>query len=387
MINRSNLSKSELEELIRRYYAGEKNSVLIEEFGLDVKANQIHTLFPFIQRHDLVCPYCQAHLVQRALSKSASKYEGSDNTAYCEKCGHRNYEYCRCKNCEKISAKQAEKLISQKREVIHSTHRPKRPNLIDLSTISLIDGLSLVSLARVALNEKNSKILPLKCHTLNFCVRESTTLIVLEKLHEKGLIEISLESDLRAVDLSQEKGPVIDFYLLSWEFRLGKDVQENLTAIELLEKRFRNKNEWPHFWMKELHTVWVDLALEEVLSYLELKLIEHKFSPRIGDKTRTVFLSLLQSFPISKIYNFIWVSVTNATAYQVRSSISKQQAANTVIGNCQKRAERALNEHWEIKGYKKDYRIPDSTRVSIFSNVLTDLGDNFYNEILIEEQY
>jgi hypothetical protein len=115
-------------------------------------------------------------------------------------------------------------------------------------------------------------------------------------------------------------------------------------------------------------------------------LAEHKFAPRIGEKTKKVFLSLLEYFPISKIYNLIWVSVTNAAAYQVRSGISRQQAANTVIGNCQKRAEKALNEQWQIKSYKKDFQIPESTRVSLFSDVLTDLGDRFYNEITLEGQ-
>lgn len=380
----SNLSKNDLEDLIRRYYAGEKNSVLIDEFGLDVKANQIHTLFPLIVRHDLSCPYCHINLVQRPLSKSASHYENHNNTAFCEHCSHRNNEYCRCDNCEEILTKQAEELRNQKRDVVRSTHRPIRSNLIDFSTLTLLDALSLASLARVALDEKENKILPLKSHALSFCVRQSTTLLTLERLFEKELIEIALESDLKAISLSEENKPVIHLELASWEFRLGKNSDESLHAIELIEKMFRNKNEWPPSWEQEIADIWKELALEEVLSYFELKLSEHKFNPRIGAKTIKVFLSLLQDLPITKIYNLIWVSVTNATAYQVRSSISKQQAANSVIGNCQQRAERALNEQWSLKGYKKDYRIPDSTRINIFSNVITDLGDNFYNETPID---
>jgi len=380
MNKKTNLTQSQLEDLIRRYYAGEKNSALIDEFGLDVKVNQIHSLFPLIKRHDLICSYCQIHLVEKPLSKSASKAEWTNDMAFCEECGHRNYKYCRCDNCEKVRSKQADELINQKREVIRSTHRPKRSNLMDISTISLIDALSLASLARVSLDEKSNKLTSLKFHSLSFCVRETTTLIVLEKLHQSGLIEVSLDSDLRSVDLSQ-KEPSIDLHWSSWEFRLGKDEQENLMTVELLEKVFRNKNEWPASWDQEIAEVWKYLALEEIIAYLELKLVEHKFTPRIGDKTKKVFRTLLQELPIASIYNLIWVSVTNAAAYQVRSGISRQQAANTVIGNCQKRAERALNENWNLKGYKKDYRIPDSIRISIFSNVLTSLGESFYTRV------
>ncbi len=381
MKNKITLSEEKLKELMQRYYAGENNSALIEEFGLDVLVNKIHTLFPLIERLDLGCSYCDSNLVQKPLSKSAQKYGLSNQTAYCEICGHINNDYCQCNNCNHLRIKQAEAINNLKRDFLRSMLRPNLSTIIDFSTLSFRHVLSLVSLARVALDEESDQIEPLQSHCLSFCVRQSTTLEVLEELHQKELIEISLESDLRAVDLSEAPKPVVDLKLLSWIFRLGKNREENLYTIELLERMLRNKQEWPSSWENETVEIWKELALEEVFAYLELKLIEHRFTPRIGDKTKKVFMSLLQDYSISKVYNFIWASVTNAAAYQVRSGISKQHAANTVIGNCQKRAERALNEQWQIKSYKKDYQIPDSTRVSIFSNVVTDLGDGFFTKI------
>ena len=378
MKHKTILSKEKLKVLMHRYYAGENNLELIEEFSLDVLVNEIHTLFPLIDRHDLSCPYCEISLKQKPLSKSAQKNGLSNNKAYCEKCGHINIDNCQCDACKRLRVKKTVEENEFKKDFLLSIRRPKLSSVIDFSVLSLRHALSLVSLARVAGDEVSDLIKPAVSHSLSFCVRKSTTLEILEELYDDGLIEIFIGSDFRAIDLSDKSKPVVNMDLLGWQFRLGNDSDENLLAIEILERMLRKKEEWPSTWENELIDIWKELALEEVFAYLELKLIEHRFTPRIGDKTKKVFLTLLQDYPISKIYNFIWASVTNATAYQVRAGISKQQAANTVIGNCQKRAEKALAENWQIKDYKKDYKIPDSMRVSVYSNVVTHLGDSFF---------
>ena len=94
---------------------------------------------------------------------------------------------------------------------------------------------------------------------------------------------------------------------------------------------------------------------------------------------------MLEDFSIFQIYNFIWVSVTNAVAYQVRTGIGRRHTANLIPGSCQKRAEKAKCEDWVIKEYRRDVSVPMSTRVSLFSNVITDLGDGFFTTIPCKE--
>ncbi len=132
--------------------------------------------------------------------------------------------------------------------------------------------------------------------------------------------------------------------------------------------------------------LWLEFALEEVFLYLTLRLREHQLEPRVGEKTKRVFTDLLNDFSISQIYNFIWGSVTSTVAYQVRKGLNRRHTANLIPGSCQNRAEKAKCENWVIKEYRRDVSVPMSTRVSLFSNVATELGDSFFIRVPDEGQ-
>ena len=377
------LSEVQLQELMSRYYDGENIRSLIEEFNLNVHINSLVKIFPNIILENLICPYCDIPLVIPAFSRSSGFIDHS--RAYCETCGHRNYKSCKCIGCENIrNNKQAEKRDELERN-LNNILRPKGKEILKLDSLSLSSAVNLVGLCRAGLMENSDQIKAAAnlsdIVAYDFETKES----IYFELSQDGLIDICIQSSLESVELLVDDDKRIRHEYLVWELTLGGTGDDNLAKLTLIEHILKNRNMWPTHWYAELLPMWIELALEEILLYLSLKLRAHQLEPQVGEKTKKVFTDLLEDFSIFQIYNFIWVSVTNAVAYQVRTGIGRRHTANLIPGSCQKRAEKAKCEDWVIKEYRRDVSVPMSTRVSLFSNVITDLGDGFFTSIPCKE--
>ena len=115
------LSHSEIEDLYRKYLEGTKNSVLIEEYKIDIDPNKLLRILPPITLEDSLCPYCKIPMFKNRRSKSGI----DSNPIECYKCDHKIYPYqgsfnfrsCSCKKC--LSIKEQEKIkAEEKREAL-----------------------------------------------------------------------------------------------------------------------------------------------------------------------------------------------------------------------------------------------------------------------------
>ena len=378
-MEKHHLSDAQLTELMNRYYDGENIRQLIEEFKLNIHTNNLIKIFPQIILETHACPYCETPMVVPPYSRSSGYIDYS--RAYCESCGHKNFESCKCDGCTNIrNTLQAEKRGELEKR-LNNILQPKRKDNLKLDSLSLRSAVNLVSLCRVGLMENSDRIKA--AANLNdivaydFKTKES----IYFELSQDGLIDICIQSSLESMDLLVDDENRIRREYLAWELTLGDTGDDNLAKLTLIEHILKNRNMWPTHWYAELLPMWIELALEEILLYLSIKLRAHQLEPQVGEKTKKVFTVLLEDFSIFQIYNFIWVSVTNAVAYQVRTGIGRRHTANLIPGSCQKRAEKAKCEDWVIKEYRRDVSVPVSARVSLFSNVVTDLGDDFFTSI------
>ncbi|WP_411682865.1 hypothetical protein [Clostridium thailandense] len=93
------LTDEQLQELIERYYNGERVNTLIEEYEIaDTLPGTLCKLFPPMLLKDTFCPNCNAPMFK--LRESRSGY--SHTEPFCTVCGHdNNNHFCKCDYCKK----------------------------------------------------------------------------------------------------------------------------------------------------------------------------------------------------------------------------------------------------------------------------------------------
>jgi len=192
-----------------------------------------------------------------------------------------------------------------------------------------------------------------------------------QNLYHEDCIFVHPESPLDAFIFEEP----IRFYLdrVIWALPVD-ETGSSKNVIATLEEKFRTLD-WNTQWEDEQLELWMKIAHEECIQYLAVCMEEHGFTFNPGDKTHLVVDSLLQEYSVGQIYNFIWRASKDAAAFYVRERVNKQHAANTVVGNLQRQAERAKVEGWEVKPYRRDRRCPESVISQVFFNTVLQIGE------------
>lgn len=378
-INR--LTSDQLDELMARYYSGENIALLIKEFRLVIAPNAIHSLFPNRLLEEMPCPFCGTVMEQPLPSRSALRNGSSFPSPYCSWCGHEERDACQCAGCCARQRSLLVQALEQRRVSIRRREGQGRQNA-SLQSASLRDVVDVVALCRAGRYENTDNISALIDQVLPLCCTSDWQADVALRLHDLGYIDVGdLSIGIDWQPLEEVDGHLdLDIDLIPWKLSLGKSCTENIEILSSYEQTLRCASQWNVGWETELQSLWHECALDEVLAYFSARLHQHGFVPRIGDKTRQVFSEILDHFSVYEAYNFVWAAVKNAAAYKLRTNVSGRHAANTIVGYCQQRAERAVAEKWSIKPYRRDPSIPVSVRSSLFANVVTKLGERFYSD-------
>ena len=121
--------------------------------------------------------------------------------------------------------------------------------------------------------------------------------------------------------------------------------------------------------------LWRKIAVSECVEYLDYQLRKVGFDFTPGDKTYKTFEILLNDFSVSQIYGIIWKAVADASKLYLEKGISKKHAANSVIGACERYAERAKMNGWTLTEYSRIRDLPQSELSSFFFNRVLGIGD------------
>lgn len=183
-------------------------------------------------------------------------------------------------------------------------------------------------------------------------------------LLSEGLIWISEESpaDAFVVDASASKVTAYMLHKMYWEvpastLTLIREIQELCLASEL-----------PPSWQGQAPALVADLARAECLAYLKESADERKFPMPSGEKTMLMIDNLLSTFSVAQSYAIFWQGAAAAADFKQRENVTAAHAGNTIVGNCQRRADRARAEGWSIKPFAR----PRSVRRSELSYTLHD---------------
>lgn len=377
------LTMLQIESLMNKYYNGIKASDIIKEYNIDTTSSKLYTLFPPIICEDIICPVCNEPMYKERDSKSS--YSWNKKKPFCAICGHTDEIICKCNYCiaerekvRKLNEERKVRILQEKREKIKKVYDL---NIVPVnySELNFREKVFLGALLRTSLSEDMEVILP-----LNDAERELAPTIgyikeILSYLIGRGVVSVDSNSSIDAfLDSNEEKD--IEFpnvyYITMVKYRInivGDEDIKNILSKIINPKSFSDADK------EDALNIWKEIALEECIEYFEYQMKSVRFDFNIGEKTIAIFKDLLENFFVSQIYGIIYKSVANATKYYQESSVSKKQAANSVIGGCQRYAERAMINNWELAKYSRIKELPQSMISEFFFDRVIGVGSLGFN--------
>ena len=377
------LTMLQIESLMNKYYNGVKASDIIKEYNIDTTSSKLYTLFPPIICEDIICPVCNEPMYKERDSKSS--YSWNKKKPFCAICGHTDEIICKCNYCiaerekvRKLNEERKVRILQEKREKIKKVYDL---NIVPVnySELNFREKVFLGALLRTSLSEDMEVILP-----LNDAERELAPTIgyikeILSYLIGRGVISVDSNSSIDAfLDSNEERD--IEFpnvyYITMVKYRInivGDEEIKNILSKIINPKSFSDADK------EDALNIWKEIALEECIEYFEYQMKSVRFDFNIGEKTIAIFKDLLENFSVSQIYGIIYKSVANATKYYQESSVSKKQAANSVIGGCQRYAERTMINNWELAKYSKIKELPQSMISEFFFDRVIGVGSLGFN--------
>lgn len=377
------LTMLQIESLMNKYYNGVKASDIIKEYNIDTTSSKLYSLFPPIICEDIICPVCNEPMYKERDSKSS--YSWNKKKPFCAICGHTDEIICKCNYCiaerekvRKLNEERKVRILQEKREKIKKVYDL---NIVPVnySELNFREKVFLGALLRTSLSEDMEVILP-----LNDAERELAPTIgyikeILSYLIGRGVVSVDSNSSIDAfLDSNEEKD--IEFpnvyYITMVKYRInivGDEDIKNILSKIINPKSFSDADK------EDALNIWKEIALEECIEYFEYQMKSVRFDFNIGEKTIAIFKDLLENFSVSQIYGIIYKSVANATKYYQESSVSKKQAANSVIGGCQRYAERAMINNWELAKYSRIKELPQSMISEFFFDRVIGVGSLGFN--------
>jgi len=347
----AHLSEKEINELHKLYYE-KTNKELIADYNIDATSNTLRSIIPPKICKDVFCKYCEIPMWETL----GSKYFPEDREIFCPECNHKhNSDRCTCFNCEII--RENEKLEEEKklRTRIEYFLGNEGVSPVDYSDITLEEKIYLASLLRTGLSEDLNIISLNKNIYSPLTPSYKFTIEIIDSLLERGIIIININSPLDCFCILQDHS--ISFYHDKVQYLLNINYHKPYAELVNDLMNLTIDAEQNTLFLFQL---WKRLAIEECIEYLlyNMQSVNFNFSP--GKKTIQVFSDLLQHFSTSQIFYLIYNNVTRATRYSRESSTPVYQAANSVIGNCQRLGETALSQGWEPTKYKRWKSNPQS---------------------------
>lgn len=372
----SHLTEIQINELIERYYNGEKIGNLLTEFNIKARPSELVGLFPPIIYKDAMCLYCDISMISYRKSRS----DNGNPKVICQKCGHNNSVQCACEQCQVIKRTKQQAELERKRKLIAETYSLQSTESINLDNMDFRDKIYLGALLRAGLEEDYSRIKPLNNQNVKLSANEDMNLDIVRTLYCRKIIAIHPNSPVDAFT-ENEKNPYPLLIVLNKVY-LQVNVESEDNRRQRLDQLMNpSDDDFVQVGKEEMLKMWREVALSECLEYLLYNMTQVKFEFSIGEKTTSVLNDLLDVFSTSQIFAIIYRSVSNASRFYLEKKVTRQHAANSVIGNCQRYGEKALANNWEMKGFGRSFDCPQSIISEFLYNRVLKIGSRGFDQI------
>lgn len=359
------LDEIDFMNLIHRYYMGETVKILLKEYGLKVSDQKFITNLPYFEDKSSECPYCNEPMFAKG---SRSKKNGGvyvDNIRTCYSCDHTiGNRKCYCYNCQDHFQQILDKDIFESKQRAYTNS--------DYTMASPKTKLAIAAILRSGQDEHDITLIrPNFLHIkTKLSPTSSMSKELISYLYDKQWIYFDDENKESCFGIERDK--IISFRTFETQFRLN--VTDEFTLFSEL-----NSPDFSDFDFSDMLMLWKNIATEECLEYLEYNLAEYNLIENTGPKTITVIQEVLNHFSISQTFMFIWGAVKDAAAYYQKDRVTKKHAVNSIPGSIQKRLDKALVEGKEVKGFRRNYNLPQSIYADLIFNKVLKLGDRAFD--------
>ena len=368
----AHLTSTQIHSLINRYYSGEKIANLIAEYDIQCSPSELFRQFPpeYVERD---CPVCNSPLVKSRVSRTSSS--GSRHAAIrCSRCSHQETDRCVCPNCREIRTQKIEAQRQRERAAIATFCNENWSyslTQIEPEQLSAEAAIALLSLIRCG-GWINDSTIDAIAHSVVPLVPNEIRIAqhLLGVLFDNGLIAPAPDSRPSSFHLTADEKVRFDWHSVYWSLL----IPEAPNFIEKLET-LAASDLWPNGWNEGAHALWKMLAMAECKEFCMHAVAQRKL-PMPGETALTALLdNLLRSFSVSQCYQLIWNAAGRAVDYMVRERVRAQHAANAIIGSCQRYADRARSEGWNIKGFQRNFDLPRSQLSYVLHDVFLKHGE------------
>lgn len=281
-----------------------------------------------------------------------------------------------CRQC--VEAEQAER-DTAKRLVIMAEYERVMAAGVSVEALSIRHCLFLLALSKFAADEDLGSIGAYSRAGPGLLTPMPTfDLALIDELWVAGMIAISPDSSLDAIVLGEKGDASFHFEQVRWTPTVRCDEPFN-SVYEHLEARIR-RSTFAEGHVEQLKACCDELASLECLAFLEAVLGEYGMGYSPGEKTRAVLAKALEEYSVAQVCNFLWRAAKDAAAYQMRSGVSRSHAARTVVGSIERQIERAQANGWEVNGFRRNFKLPQSVLSRVVYNLLLGTDDGGFTE-------
>ena len=372
------LTLAQIEDLYKKYLAGEKNANLVKEFNINIHPNKLISILPPQKLDDTLCPYCDISMYQKRKNKSQSKY--NTPPIECIECSHKIYQdsnayykqTCHCDMCLLLRQQEKIEAEKEKREKIRKIYNIDNRESAKYSELTFFQKLILLTLFRMQTEEDFEYIAPLNTptHTEPLSPTLYFDIECIKELYHNNVIIVDPESPIEAFH-PEKNFTTVDAFKTRWIPNITLDNigdSDRSTLDTIYTTIYKEMYDGIKLeWERDIHRVLFLIAREEILQYIHILSEELNVNFTAENKTREVVKQLLEKFSVSEIYYFAKKSIENAHIFYSKGyAHSKKHAANTIPSKMLSLGERAAEEKWDTYKYNRDKRAPRSYLSKIF---------------------
>jgi len=344
----AHLTSEEVKTLVQAYHAKQKVSDLILRFRIDCPPSQLYRLLPQEVSSEL-CPHCGAAMVQPRISQS-THWDEYKNSLRCPRCQHRKTRLCTCSYCWKNQKEQKATLLTSRVSARASLAPIKAVDL------SLEQAVALLAVIRCYGPDKFKSVMtfrPLVISKVPLTPAGRYGEVLVARLVEADLLKIPDTSRLKTISFSKNNMAVT----FSAPWSLPHTISSEL--IREIEHRVSDCA-WPSSWYEQLSELAFDLALAECREFYDYCTAKRMF-PIADEKSINAMLSnLLEDFSTGQCFRIIQSGAQYAADFLVQESATPEQAAQYMLGACQRWADKARAEKWTVSPFRRNFNCPRS---------------------------
>jgi len=373
----SHLNEKQIEDLIVKYYSGDKVNDLINNYNINVTPHSFYKTLPNIKFKNKICKYCKSQIIIETRVRRIN--DDSLEKLKCQKCNHLLTGSCDCKNC-RLERKKEDRL--NRKRLLSKYSKNVKP--ISYKTLTLYECVFLsVYLSRYY--DYKARITSPLFYQSDFyntnigILLEEAERMIFQLFNKNILLFYSCYFTGSYPELL--KRDEIDIsYMFEMRFSPNFILNSNFNTPSKYEKNNivkkitnLNYNMLKHHSIKDFAELWQHFSLVELKSCLlnELKKFYLDCEFTIEKKGNEILKDMLRVFSTAQCYSLIFASVDIAFTKYFKNILSNEEAAFSVIYFLEEEYKRAILNKLNIPHYPiDDKRIRNEINKFFFNNIL-----------------